>query len=583
MPLARSLPPPPSSPADVGVRERPGALAVGAIVLLGLLSYANALGGRFVFDDVAHIRNNAVIRDLSNFLPGRFAGVPNRYLAYLTFALNYRLGGVAPIGYHLVNVLVHVANALLVYALVRVTFRAPRLRASSLAPSSWAIAFVAAALFATHPLESQAVAYVVQRFTSLATTFYLGAVVLYATWRLGEGARPRGRGLLLGAAAVVSTVAAMKTKEIAFTLPLAVALWDAAFLEGSWRPRLVRLAPFLATLPVIPLASLSFLGGGGGLAARLAASTRIDSPLSRLDYATTQLVVVVKYLGLLVWPSGQNLDHDVPVARSLLEPRVAASAALLAALAGLAVWLWRRTARPGAPGTLDASARLVAFGIGWFFLTLLVESSFIPIADLMYEHRAYLPSVGLLVGIATAVAGLAQWISRADPARATAIAGVLLAVPLGVTTLARNPVWANDISLWSDAAIKSPGKVRPFANLGTALALAGRLELAVRALRKATVLDPSSTYARAQLAAALLQLGRDGEAEKELRDVLAATPSDPEVLFNLGQLLWRTGRRDEARPVFARFVEVAPPALADARRMAMARAAPPLTGAPPLR
>jgi len=581
--LPASPPPPPAPPAapdsapDSAPHERlREVLAIAAVAVLGLLSYANALGGAFVFDDVRQIRDNPLIRDLGNFLPGRYAGLPNRYVAYLTFALNYRFGGLATAGYHLVNVVIHVANALLVYALVRLTFRTPRLQASALARSSRAIAAVAAALFVAHPLQTQAVAYVAQRLTSLATTFYLATVVLYAAWRLGEGAgRSRWRAVGGGTAVIATALLAMKTKEIACTLPFAIVLYELSFLDGSRRSRLARLAPVLATLPVIPLATLGARAAGdSGVFARVAASTRVDTSLPRLDYLTTQLVVVVKYLGLLAFPAGQNLDHDIPVYRSILDPRVAASLALLAALAALAVFLYRRTSKPGAPGALDPAARAVAFGVVWFFLALVVESSVVPISDLMYEHRVYLPSVGVFVAAATALAAAARRIPGVEASRATVLAGALVALVLSVATLSRNEVWADDLSLWSDAALKSPRKARPFVNLGTALALSGRRDLGVRALRQAVALDPASAYARAQLAAALLTLGRTVEAEPELREVLRLVPRDPEALYNLATLLWTTDRREEARGLFARFLEVAPPAYSSARRVAAARAAP---------
>ena len=379
-----------------------------------------------------------------------------------------------------------------------------------------------------------------------------------------------------GAAVVATTLLAMKTKEIAFTLPIAVALYELAFFDGT--VRLLRLAPVLATLPVIPLTTLAARGAGASsVLAGLAESTRVDTPIARLDYLTTQLVVVVKYLGLLVFPSGQTVDHDVPVFRSLSEPRVAASLALLAGLALLAALLYRWTRAARAPAPSIPAARLAGFGIAWFFLALLVESSLIPISDLMYEHRVYLPSVGLLVAAATALAALARRLPGVDAARTTVLAGALVAIVLSVVTLSRNEVWADDLSLWSDAALKSPRKPRPFVNLGTALALSGRRELGASVLRQAVVLDPGSSYARSQLAAALLSLGRNAEAEPELREVLRSAPGDPEALYNLGALLWQTNRRDEARGLFARFLEVAPPSTAPrvgSRRPACRRGVP---------
>jgi tetratricopeptide (TPR) repeat protein len=565
---------PPPDPPRPGPRRRPAAIAVGAVALLGVAAYANALGGAFVFDDLRVVRDNPLIRDLSNFLPGRYADVPNRWVGYLSFALSYRVGGLAPWGFHLANALVHVANALLVYALVRLTFRTPRLRTSALAPSSGAIAFATAAIFVAHPLHTQAVAYVSQRFTSLATAFYLATVVLYARWRLREALVPRWRSIAGAAAFVATALLAAYTKEIAFTLPFAVALYELSFLEGSARDRLLRLAPVLATLPAIPLGTLATTRAAAtSLASRIAEGTRVETSLSRLDYLRTQLVVVVDYLRLLVFPAGQNVDHDVPIERSLLDLHVAASLALLAALAALAALLYRRTARPGGPGALDPAARLAAFGIAWFFLALLVESSVIPIADVMYEHRAYLPSVGILVAATTAIAAIARRLPRLDPGRATALAGGAAALVLAVATVARNGVWRNDVALWSDAARGSPRKARPALNLGTALAVSGRADLGVPALRQAVALEPTSAYARAQLGVALLVVGRVPEGEAELREALRLSPDDPEVLYNLATWLWTSGRRDEAGLLFERFVRVAPAAYAQAKQVAAARAA----------
>lgn len=571
--------PPPAAAPDRGqpAEPRTGAWGLAAIVALGLVAYSNALGGDWVFDDLRQIRDNPLVRDLGNYLSSwtGYRALPNRYVGYLTFALNYRLGGTSVTGYHLVNVLVHVANALLVHALVVLTFRTPRLEGSALRRSSGAIAFAAAALFVAHPLQTQAVSYVVQRLTSLATTFYLATVVLHVASRLDEAPRPRWRRAAMAAATFATAALAMKTKEIAFTLPIAVALYELSFLEGAARRRLRSLAPVLATLPIIPLSMLLAQGAGSAhVLSRVAAATRVDTPLPRLEYLTTQLVVVVKYLALLAFPAGQNVDHHVAVHRSLAEPAVAASLAVLVALAATGAILWRRAAPGRVPAAIDPAARLVAFGIAWFFVALLVESSLIPISDLMNEHRAYLPSVGIFVAAPTGLAALLRRIPRASPGRITLVAGALVAVVLSIATLLRNQVWASELTLWSDAALKSPRKPRPLVNLGSALALAGRPDLGVGPLRRAVELDPAAAYPRAQLAAALLALGRAGEAEPELRAVLRLAPDDPEAAYNLASLLWARGVRDEARTWFRRFLEVAPPAYAGARRIAAARLDP---------
>ena len=280
-------------------------------------------------------------------------------------------GGLAPIGYHLVNVLVHVANALLVYALVQLTFRTPRLQDSALAPSSRAIALVAAALFVAHPLHTQAVAYVVQRLTSLTATFYLATVVLYAAWRLRDAGAERDGNA--SAAAPPSrdraprhedegdrVHAAVRGRPVRVLLPRGP---GAARLSGSRRSSRRSRSSRSRRWPRGPRARPTS-------SPRLAASTRIDTPLPRLEYLTTQLVVVVKYLGLLVFPAGQNVDHDVPIYRSAARAaRRGLPRAARGARRGRRLPLPPDLAQAGA-GALDPAARLVAFGIAWFFLAL---------------------------------------------------------------------------------------------------------------------------------------------------------------------------------------------------------------------
>jgi tetratricopeptide (TPR) repeat protein len=552
---------------------RQHALALAGIVALVLFAYSNSLHGAFVFDDRHHIRDNALIRDLSNYLASGagYRAMPTRFLAYVSFALNYRLGGLDVAGYHAFNVAIHVACATLVYALVVLTLRTPRLAGSSLGPSSRAVGFAAGSLFATHPLQTQAVTYIVQRITSLATLFFVLSVLLYAWWRLSrEVQRPclRGRGAAY-ALALLSAVAAMQTKEIAFTLPFALALYELSFFEkarGRWLP----LAPFLGTAAIIPATLVNLHQPLARALAEADAHTRVQATVSRLDYLRTQVAVVAEYLRLLVLPVGQNLDHDIPVYHSFLAPRIVVSAAILLSLAGVAAWLyWRSSPRDAGRG-LDPAVRLAAFGVAWFFLTLLVESSVIPILDVMNEHRVYLPSVGAFAAVAAGGALLLGRVQRARPGRLTCLAALFLSVILAVATLRRNAVWADDISVWADAASKSPGKARPFYNLGSALATGGHPEQAVLALRRAVKLDPGLATAHAQLAATLLALQRPQEAEPELRDAIALDPRAPEPIFNLALLLSRTGRAPEAKPLFRRFLEVAPPSYAAARRVAAA-------------
>ncbi|HKN18577.1 MAG TPA: hypothetical protein VJW95_02175, partial [Dissulfurispiraceae bacterium] len=176
------------------------------IAVIGILAYSNTFEVPFMFDDKApngQIEDNLMIRDLGNFslaLKGHdFGGaegyifVPRRFVGYLTFALNYKIHGLSVAGYHIGNIAIHIANALLVYFLVLLTFRTPFLKSHEPPHPSLplkvgglgrGVAFFSAALFVSHPIQTEAVTYIVQRFTSLSTMFYLLSVVAFIKARL---------------------------------------------------------------------------------------------------------------------------------------------------------------------------------------------------------------------------------------------------------------------------------------------------------------------------------------------------------------------------------------------------------------
>ncbi len=483
-----------------------------AVALVAAAGYLGAFGGEFVFDDLRHLQLNPLIRDLGNYL-GSWAGyqaMPGRYVGYLSFALSHRVSGLDLAAFRAANVAIHVANALLVYAVVLLAFRAPRLARSALAPSARAPAFAAAALFGAHPLQTEAVTYVVQRLTSLTAFFSLACVALYLRRRLAGG--EPGRSRLARAASylpvLAAAVLAMKTKESAFTLPFAVALVEAVLLDGPLRPRLLALAPLLATLPIIPLTILA------AAAPPTLGNTEVtgQGALTPLAYLTTQLTVLPDYLRLLALPVGQSADHDHPVHLSL-DPSVLLSLAFLRALAGLALWLVREARREG---ERDPALALVGLGTLWFFTTIAVESSLVPLADVMAERRVYLPSAGIFVAVAAA--GGLLW-RRAAPGRwaiGLVASAAVLSIALAAATVARNAVWRDELSLWADAAAKAPRKPRPHLDLGVAYYERGRVDDAIRELRIAAELAPDLADAHTNLGIALGSRGMPEEAAREM-------------------------------------------------------------------
>jgi len=502
------------------------------LYFLAVLIYSNTFSDPFHFDDEANIVDNPRIKNLSNLidLSGR------RYVGFLSFALNYHFGQLNVFGYHLVNLLIHITNGFLVYSLVLLLLRIPpplltpyssRLSppASTFASSS-SIALATALLFVVHPLQTQAVTYIVQRFTSLAALFYLLTSVLYLKWRSAkEESRIRS---LYYAGALLCTVLAMKTKESSFTLPLMLLLIEAVFFESPTRKRWIALIPFLLTLLIIPLSHPGAVGEG---------EERIE--ISRWDYLFTQFRVIMTYLRLLILPVNQNLDYDYPISHSLLEPKVLFSFLFLLVLFTFSLYLLFVRPRP------SHSSRLAAFGILWFFLTLSIESSIIPIRDVIFEHRLYLPSVGFfLAGSVLIITLLDRWRGMN-----VLVIGVLVVI-LSIATYQRNVVWRDDLTLWTDVVRKSPNNARGHYSLGLAYQNLEHTDFlflndAIREYEAAIALNPN--YARAHNALGNLykDLGRVDEQIQEYKIALTINPDFAEAHFNLGNLYKDLGRVDE--------------------------------------
>ncbi|MBI3611208.1 MAG: tetratricopeptide repeat protein [Nitrospirae bacterium] len=510
------------------------------LAILVILVYSNTFSASFHFDDGRNIVNNPQIRNLSNFLD--LSGT--RYIGFLSFALNYHFGGLSVFGYHLVNLAIHILNGFLVYLLVVLLFKAVQ-GSDPLPAASW-IPLATALLFIAHPLQTQAVTYIVQRFASLSALFYLLSVVCHLKWRLTPS-QLENQNLKLKtfntpwyALALLSTVLAMKTKENSFTLPLMLFLIEAVFFQPMTARRWATLIPFLATLLIIPFSRVDAVGEAeGGLAQETV-------EISRESYLLTQFRVMVTYIRLLFLPIHQNLDYDYPIYHSLLELPVFFSFLFLLSFLVLAVFLLFnskfKTTRLSS--SKSQYSQLIAFGLLWFFLTLSVESSIIPIRDVIFEHRVYLPSVGFfLAAVLTAGAIFDRW-SMKRVGKGIALAVVLLS--LSTATYQRNAVWKDKVSLWKDVVRKSPNKARAHYYLAGAYQHAGRMHEAVQEYAVAINLRPEYAEAYYNAGAVYKELGSLEEALRAYQKAVLLLPRSAEVHNNLGNVLLSLKRLEEA-------------------------------------
>lgn len=551
-------------------------------VVWGFLIYSNTFNVPRHYDD-RHVFADSTLQQILNKCTLKGGGT--RVVAELTFAFNYWLSGPKVLSYHIVNLVIHVCTAFLVYQLLFQVICLSRGNKASgeYAPQArtgarlfpplndalfWSALF-AGLIFLVHPLATQAVTYISQRYTSLATLFFVASIVCYLKARsviLCQSAHTFAswssffsiNHLAWYTLCVLTATLAMLTKEMALTLPVVIVLIEFLFVQHDFKSlgrRAIYLLPFLMTGLIIPYAHVVVLK-----ASNLDAITELVSDidrflprwaseqLSRETYFFSQIGIIWGiYLRLLVWPWGQNIEHDFHVSSSLLDHTTLIASLGIVGLTALAVWTYRRY-------------RLIAFGILWFFVTLAVTSSIIPNKIFVAEHRAYLP----MIGLAFVTAGIYRYLRR--PRMFWTIL-VSITVLLSILTFMRNRVWKDELSLWGDALKKSPGLSRPYNNYADALKKAGRLDEAITLYKRALAMPyvPLKTGAGHDLIALnnlgniYVEKGMYEEALKYYQAVIEQAPDSAlDVYFNMGNLFVELRQYGNAIQAYQKALEVDP-------------------------
>ncbi len=515
-------------------------IALSLFFILGFVAYANTFQSAFHFDDYTSILNAKSIRQYTN-LSALWQGQKVRFVAYLTFAWNYRFGGFQPFSYHLMNWVIHLLNGIVVFLLVRMMDSeiAGGVENGRRSETMW-LAWMGAAIFLLHPLQTAGVTYVVQRIASLASLFFTAAILFYGLSRKGVLSWKWGYPFF-----TLSFLLALFSKENTISLPAAICAFEVCLVTKEDRQR-AGLKHFWITLGASFLVSLMFyvtvyFKGISEQGALVSVITRESTALlGRREYFLTQLTVIPHYLRLSILPFGQNADYDWPIAKSLLEPRtLAGGAVLLTFLMSGFICLKR-------------GARAAAFFIFWFFITLSVESSFIPIADVIVEHRMYLP----MVGIAGLFAILLRQVVRrfGQPLMFLAV----IAVTLTVLTYRRNEVWKTEYSYEEDIIKKSPRKARAYANLATTYGNDGQIDKALELFQKAIELDPRDTSARMNHGQAYQVKQMWQEALGDYLKVIGLDPGQGVPYREAGTCYLRLSNLQKAEEYLRRAVELGP-------------------------
>lgn len=491
-------------------------------ILTGVL-FGHTLDTPWYFDDYPIIIENPAIRDMSRAIRALFS--QPRGLATLTFALNFQIGGTDPTYYHLFNLLLHALNSFLVYKLLEIIFE----RRVFLALSG-------SLIFLVHPVQTQAVNYVVQRSTLLATLFALLSILLFLkarAWHNRNGFRDQKQ-LVFYVLAILTYLVSVATKQNTATLPL-IMLCLAVLLdrESALGREIIYITPFI----LIPLAIavplvITPLLQGTELAA--IANTR---PLSNLEgsnplrYFITQLEVFFLYMKLYLFPVNLRLDYAYPIVNQIINLKSLLYLVLHGIILLLA-FLFRH------------KYRFLAIGVFWFYLALLVESSFIPL-DPVYEHRLYFPIVGLIIPTCWFVGLVSEkkW-------QVTII--IVILIPLCILTWQRNTLWKDQIGFTENNAELSPHGEGVWISLALLYLNENRFEDALDALEKAKEINPDYPSIYINSTATYIKLRQPEKALAEARTGLKLLPGNLKLRKNLSMIYSLQGQHREAIEILKR-------------------------------
>lgn len=517
-----------------------------SIAVTTIVIYSNSTHGPFIFDDKSAISHRTDIRveGISyDAVMELFAGRASRPVANFTFALNYLFGGYHTTGYHIVNMIIHMLNGMLLFFFIRTTLRRVTGPEKETLPTAAHIPLLAAftaLIWVANPLHTNSVTYIVQRMNSLAALFYLASLLFYIKGRTLPDSEPSTQNriawkfsrLLYFFAAFACAVLAAGSKENALMLPVCILLYEWIFIS----PRTFTLSENKVKAVVITsVALLLMIAGYFALSAYygVTLSQTLAGLYALQDFTLNERLlsefrVVLFYISLILFPHPQrlNLDYNYPVSISLANPAVT-----LVCMAAVFILL--------------ASAffsrqrdRLIAFAVFWFFINLVIESSFIPLA-LIYEHRTYIPSmmVCFLPLLLMFRHIRSQWLTAG-------ICTVILLI-FSLWTFQRNVLWQDDVTFWQDSVTKSPGQVRPLSNLGIATAAAGEIDKAIQLYHQSLRLNPTAEIYN-NLGSALFKKGNPEKAIFYYLQALALKPDYTNAHMNLGNTYSEIGNLEKA-------------------------------------
>lgn len=469
---------------------------LGLAVLITCVIFWPALNGPFVLDDQSVVVENGFQFDLKEVINTSLSThLRERTLSQFSFWINRDLfGTLSTLSYHIIDLLLHLVNGVLVFLFI---IKLPRRRQDT-GKQNWVFAagIFACILFLWHPIQSQAVNYITQRMTQLEFLFHISALIVYLDLRISSTKRAIRIGFLFLLIALASL-----SKPTSMTL-----LFQLFFIELLIVQAIKGKRGWIVVWALLSLMAITYVVFIPG---------SIDTPrIAPIDYALTQVFVIAQYLRLIVWPSGQSFDHIQLIWPQIKVAYLLLSISLHVIIVGLAV-------------VIRKNQKMLAFGIGLFYTGLIMESSFIPLKDVMVEHRLYLSMLGVCVVFAWAIEKLL--------ARGVSVKFIWVPlIALSMACMSRNVDWSNKETLWAATLETHPNSARALYSLSQIRLEQKDTATSIQLLKQSIRSDKNHVPSLSALALHYLKVDRLIDAENLLDEALYLEPNYVPAIQNKG-------------------------------------------------